>query len=102
MVSVTQATEPLKHNWTEVLKVQKFRDLCQSTEVLPEFYQNYTFSEDCLFVNIYVPGENELRHVNIGLAKPEASKGDQFHENKSHFKFNRFKPTEARPRLTEI
>lgn len=51
-----QAPEPLNFNWTETLKVHRFRDLCQSTEVLPEFYQNLTFSGDCLFINIYVPG----------------------------------------------
>lgn len=51
-----QAPEPLEYNWTDPLKAHKIRALCQVTEILSEAYDKYEFSEDCLFLNIFVPG----------------------------------------------
>lgn len=45
----------MKRNWTETLKVHDFRDLCQASQILPERYRMFNFSEDCLFINIFVP-----------------------------------------------
>lgn len=62
-----QATEPLKRKWSEPLKAHKIGSLCMPGEVLPSgmFSAEFTglpdgmvleTSEDCLFINVYVPG----------------------------------------------
>lgn len=49
-------TEPLKANWTGTLKNDDLNILCLTTQTLPASYQNKNYSEDCLFLNIFVPG----------------------------------------------
>lgn len=50
-----QATEPLIRKWTEPLKVHDYGDNCiPTTHFFPKFTQS---SENCLFVNIFVPGK---------------------------------------------
>lgn len=51
-----QAPEPLNRKWTETLKVHDFADSCMSAEVPNPNSLNQTFSENCLYLNVYVPG----------------------------------------------
>ena len=49
---------PFKRNWTEILKAHDFKKFCQPSEIdLPPDIQNYETSEDCLFMNVFVPGK---------------------------------------------
>lgn len=49
-------TEPLKANWTGTLKNDDLNILCLTTQLLPASYHQKNYSEDCLFLNIFVPG----------------------------------------------
>lgn len=44
---------PLKRNWTEPLKVHEVKESCAS-HILP--FPGVKRSEDCLYLNVYVPG----------------------------------------------
>ena len=52
----------LKHKWTEPLKVHKLAKAC-----IPNFsyyLPHEKSSEDCLFLNIYVPGKTLQLYIN--------------------------------------
>lgn len=49
-----KAPEPLRRKWSENLKATDFRDACLISTVF--FPQKAKRSEDCLNLNIYVPG----------------------------------------------
>lgn len=49
-----QAPEPLKRKWTQPLKVQNFQPACIPLKGVEDPATNT--SEDCLFLNVYVPG----------------------------------------------
>lgn len=54
-----QAPEPLRRNWTDILTVDEFADFCLprgpfEEKITPEM------SENCLFLNIYVPGASDF------------------------------------------
>lgn len=51
-----KAPEPFTYNWTGVFKADKTKALCQSISTLPPQYSKHRYSEDCLFLNIFVPG----------------------------------------------
>lgn len=50
-----QAPETLKRNWSVPLKVHDYRPLC-ITSGYPDSSKRTSYSEDCLFLNIFVPG----------------------------------------------
>lgn len=47
-----QAPKPLQRNWTVPLEVYKYRNSCTPSAET----DSTAISEDCLFLNIYVPG----------------------------------------------
>lgn len=44
----------IKRKWTDTLKVHNFSDFC--VQSVPDADEKPNLSEDCLFLNIYVPG----------------------------------------------
>lgn len=49
-----KAPEPLKHSWKSLYKADNFGDSCViSTQIFPSIAIK---SENCLFLNVYVPG----------------------------------------------
>lgn len=54
-----KAPQPLKHNWTELYQADNFGDSCVvSTQIFPSIAIK---SENCLFLNVYVPGRYNLK-----------------------------------------
>lgn len=52
-----KAPKPLKHRWTDALKVHEFGKICPQFEV--DFFSDLSnMGEDCLFLNVYEPGMN--------------------------------------------
>lgn len=52
-----QAPEPIKLNWTEPQKTQYYGHACVPTKLIDlTDYFAARYSEDCLFLNVYVPG----------------------------------------------
>lgn len=51
-----KAPEALKHKWLKPLKAHYPGKRCMPTEIDPSDDHKKKMSEDCLFMNVYVPG----------------------------------------------
>lgn len=61
----SKATESLRRHWTEPLKVHKHPKACIPSD--EDFSPNDKNSEDCLYLNIYVPGTVQYNVIFTSL-----------------------------------
>lgn len=51
-----KAPEELEHKWSVPLIANRLGKLCMPTESEPSLYDKKNMGEDCLFLNVYIPG----------------------------------------------